>query len=140
VTGRIFTIGWRNSGMLLIEKKTPPRKSIGNVAKPAIGPALSGFFAMPAMIKPSAIKAIKIYNYKEEIIDGLIKISVNFNVTSDEYHDITTLLYNGTFEVKVPDKDLSFKGTIKQYSTSFTNLYENDQVGDFSLSLLEVKH
>ncbi|MBM7661841.1 hypothetical protein JOC85_002648 [Bacillus mesophilus] len=83
---------------------------------------------------------IKVESYKEDNIDGLIKISVDFKVTSDEYHDITTLLYNGTFEVKVLPKGFTFQGTITQYSTSFTNLYEKNQVGVFSLSLLEVKH
>ncbi|WP_456279012.1 DUF3219 family protein [Bacillus sp. AK128] len=82
---------------------------------------------------------IKINSYSEDNIDGLIMISVMFNVTSDDYHDITTLLYKGTFEVKVPEKDLIFQGSIRQYSTSFTNLYEKDQVGVFSLSLLEVR-
>jgi hypothetical protein len=47
-------------------------------------------------------------------------------------------LYKGTFHVNVPEEDLDFQGTIHQYSTSFTNLYEKGQVGDFSLSLIEV--
>jgi hypothetical protein len=80
-----------------------------------------------------------IEDYKEDHIDGLIKISVDFKVTIDEYHDNTPLLYNETFDVKVPPKGLNFQGTMKQYSTSFTNLYEKNQVGDFSLSLLEVQ-
>ncbi|MFD1738669.1 DUF3219 family protein [Bacillus salitolerans] len=84
-------------------------------------------------------KPIKITTYNEDSIDGFIQISVNFKVTSAEYHDMTTLLYNGTFEVKVPERNLTFQGTIIKYSTSITNLYKEDQVGDFSLSLLEVK-
>jgi hypothetical protein len=82
---------------------------------------------------------IKIVHYDEEKVDGLNKITVDFNVTSEEYHDVTTLLYKGTFDVLVPERDLSFRGTIQQYSTSFTNLYIKGQVGDFKLSLLEVK-
>ncbi len=82
---------------------------------------------------------IKVYKYEEEKVDDLYKISVEFNVTSEEYHDITTLLYKGTFNVKVPERDLSFRASIQQYSTSFTNLYIKGQVGEFKLSLLEVK-
>ncbi|MEH7180448.1 DUF3219 family protein [Neobacillus vireti] len=82
---------------------------------------------------------IKVYKYEEEIEHGLIKISVQFNVSSEEYHDITTLLYKGTFNVEVPERELSFRASIHQYSTSFTNLYIKGQVGVFTLSLLEVK-
>jgi hypothetical protein len=81
---------------------------------------------------------IQIYSYEQEIVKGKTKISVDFKVTSEEYHDITTLLYKGTFHVNVPEEDLDFQGTIHQYSTSFTNLYEKGKVGDFSLSLIEV--
>jgi Protein of unknown function (DUF3219) len=83
--------------------------------------------------------SIKIYKYEEEKEGHLHKISVEFNVTSEEYHDITTLLYKGTFDVKVPERDLSFRASIQQYSTSFTNLYIKGQIGEFKLSLLEVK-
>ena len=87
-------------------------------------------------INDTVIKAI---HYEEGKVDGLNKISIDFNVTSEEYHDITILLYKGTFDVKVPERDLAFRGTIQQYSTSFTNLYIKGQVGNFNLSLLEVK-
>ena len=50
--------------------------------------------------------SIKVYKYDEETENGLNKISVEFKVTSEEYHDITTLLYKGTFNVKVPERDL----------------------------------
>jgi hypothetical protein len=83
--------------------------------------------------------SIRVYKYDEEIENGLIKITVQFNVSSEEYHDITTLLYNGTFNVKIPERELSFRASIHQYSTSFTNLYIKGQVGEFTLSLLEVK-
>lgn len=82
---------------------------------------------------------IKLDRYEEEKVNGLHKISVDFKVTSEEYHDVTTLLYNGTFDVKIPERDLAFRGTIQQYSTSVTNLYEKGQIGDFKLSLIEVK-
>ncbi|MCQ6274929.1 DUF3219 family protein [Bacillus sp. V3B] len=83
---------------------------------------------------------IKVKRYKEEKIRGLHNISIHFDVTSDEYHDVTTMLYKGTFDVKVPERDLMFKGKIQEYSTSITNLYEKGRVGDFTLSLLEVKN
>jgi Protein of unknown function (DUF3219) len=83
---------------------------------------------------------IKVTQYREEKVDGLHKISIHFEVTSEDYHDVTTLLYKGTFNVHVPEKSLIFRGTIQEYSTSITNLYDKGQVGDFTLSLLEVKN
>jgi len=88
------------------------------------------------------LNGILIYlrSYEEEKINGLYKISVDFNVTSEEYHDITTLLYSGTFDVKIPERDVTFSGIIYNYSTSFTNLYVKDQIGQYKLTLLEVNH
>ncbi|SEM15272.1 Protein of unknown function [Mesobacillus persicus] len=83
---------------------------------------------------------IQVYEYKEENQQGLHKISVGFKVTSEEYHDVATLLYKETFEVSVPERELQFKGKIINYSTSITNLYEKGQVGDYLLSLLEVQN
>ena len=82
---------------------------------------------------------IKINHYEAEKVNGLHYISVEFDVTSEEYHDIATLLYKGTFEVTVPDSVLFFRGTIQKYSTSITNLYEEGQVGKYKLSLLEIE-
>jgi hypothetical protein len=82
---------------------------------------------------------IKVDSYQEELVNELHKISVNFKVTSAEYHDVTTLLYLGTFNIEVPERVLGFRGTIQEYSTSVTNLYEKGQTGNFKLSLLEVK-
>ena len=83
-------------------------------------------------------RVIQLCSYEEEKVNGLYKVSVDFNVTSEEYHDITTLLYNGTFDVKIPERDIIFRGTIHNYSTSITNLYEKDQVGQYKLTLMEV--
>lgn len=83
---------------------------------------------------------INVTSYKEEIICGLQQISINFKVKSEEYHDISILLYEGTFNVVVPAKNIAFKATIQHYSTSITNLYQQDQVGDYTLCLLEVKN
>lgn len=81
--------------------------------------------------------SISVKSYKEEKRDQLILIHVIFDVTSDEYHDITTLLYKGSFQVKVPERDLLFNGKIYQYSTSITNLYNKGNIGEFTVSLLE---
>lgn len=83
---------------------------------------------------------IKVHSFEERKVNNSTEISVGFEVTSEAYHDIATLLYQGTFDVKVPERALSFRGTIKQYSTSITNLYEKGQVGDYSLTLFEVKN
>ncbi|SMF70646.1 Protein of unknown function [Priestia filamentosa] len=83
---------------------------------------------------------IKVHSFEERKVNNSTEISVGFEVTSEAYHDIATLLCQGTFDVKVPERALSFIGTIKQYSTSITNLYEKGQVGDYSLTLLEVKN
>lgn len=82
---------------------------------------------------------IQLSRYAEEKVNGKYKVSVDFDVTSEEYHDITTLLYGGTFDVKIPERDLTFRGTIYNYSTSITNLYEKDQIGQYKLTLIEVK-
>ena len=82
---------------------------------------------------------IKVHRFEQRKVNNLHEISVGFEVTSEDYHEIATLLYQGTFDVNVPERDLSFRGTIQQYFTSTTNLYEEGQVGDYSLTLLEVK-
>lgn len=83
-------------------------------------------------------RVIHLCSYEEGKVNGLYKVSVDFNVTSDDYHDITTLLYSGTFDVKIPERNLLFRGTIHNYSTSITNLYVEDQIGQFKLTLIEV--
>lgn len=79
---------------------------------------------------------IKVTNYHEEVADKT-QISFDFKVKSSEYHDITTLLYKGSFRVIVPEKELDFEGTILNYYTSVTDLYKENQVGDFHLVLVE---
>ncbi|MGV3465451.1 MAG: DUF3219 family protein [Heyndrickxia sp.] len=82
---------------------------------------------------------IQVEHYSEENVNGLTKITINFKVTSEEYHDIAVLLYRETFDVKVPERGMSFKGSIHQYSTSVTNLYQKGQVADYKVTLLEKK-
>ncbi|MDN4493539.1 DUF3219 family protein [Ureibacillus aquaedulcis] len=83
---------------------------------------------------------IPIEKYEETTVNGLHNIIIDFKVASEDYHDIAVLLYEGTFQITVPVKDLSFKGSIIQYSTSITNLYEKGQIGDYHVSLQEVKN
>ncbi|WP_374722424.1 DUF3219 family protein [Peribacillus tepidiphilus] len=88
---------------------------------------------------------INITNYQEEVVhdkktgEPLQSILFDFKVTSEDYHKITTLLYENNFVVKVPERNLEFRGTINHYSTSITNLYEENAVGDFRVGLIEVK-
>jgi len=81
---------------------------------------------------------ISVYQYHEEKVNDLHKISVGFKVTSEEYHDTAMLLYRETFDVIVPERKLSFRGRITNYSTSITNLYLKGQVGDYQLTLTEI--
>lgn len=73
----------------------------------------------------------------EDSPDVLRHISFDFEVTSEDYHDITTLLYKNDFNVTIPGKNIQFDATISNYSTSITNLYEEGQTGDFHLELEE---
>lgn len=83
-------------------------------------------------------RLIKLIDLENRQIDGMAEIAVEFEVTSEDYHEIATLLYEPIFDVEVPELRLAFKGEIIQYSTSFTNLYEANQVAVYSLTLREV--
>lgn len=72
---------------------------------------------------------IQVDKFKEDTVNDLRKIWIEFRVTNEDYHDIATLLYEGTFDVRIPAKSLSFRGTIEEYSTSITNLYKKGNVG-----------
>ncbi|MGG1574276.1 DUF3219 family protein [Fictibacillus sp. NRS-1165] len=72
-----------------------------------------------------------------EADNGLIRVSFKFKVKHSEYHEITTLLYQNDFEVKVPQMELQFQAKISQYSTSLTDLYKEKAVGEFTLELTE---
>ncbi|KIL44338.1 DUF3219 family protein [Jeotgalibacillus soli] len=86
---------------------------------------------------------INVDHYQDEMVSAsgkeLLKIVVDFKVNHEAYHAITTLLYELNFDVSVPEKNLAFRGTVHNYSTSVTNLYEEDAVGDFHLELIELK-
>ncbi|WP_077617991.1 DUF3219 family protein [Bacillus sinesaloumensis] len=83
--------------------------------------------------------SLKVTEYQEKQVDDLLVITVRFKVTSEEYHDVTTQLYKGKFSLVVPERNIECKVMIKEYSTSITNLYKKDQVGDFTLTLREIK-
>ncbi|MFC3419537.1 DUF3219 family protein [Salinicoccus hispanicus] len=82
---------------------------------------------------------IKLKQYESKETDGLHEVSFTFDVTSEEYHDIAVLLYRETFDVNIPEEDLKFRGTITNYSTSLDNLYEENQTGEFRVTLQEVE-
>lgn len=73
----------------------------------------------------------------EEAHDLLRKLTLDFQVTNEMYHDITTLLYKDDFTITIPGKNITFPGKILNYSTSITNLYEEGNVGTFHLELIE---
>ncbi|KSU89361.1 YkvR family protein [Priestia flexa] len=64
-------------------------------------------------------------------------ITFEFDVTSEAYHDVTTLLYKNKFHVRIPAKNESFFAVIQTYFTSVTNLYQENQIGTFTLTLVE---
>ncbi|SET53767.1 Protein of unknown function [Oceanobacillus limi] len=66
------------------------------------------------------------------------KLTIDFIVSHEDYHDVTTLLYKNNFDVKVPDSNLSFQAKISNYATSITNLYEENSKGTFHLELQEM--
>ncbi|MGI2328674.1 DUF3219 family protein [Planococcus sp. YIM B11945] len=86
-------------------------------------------------------REISALNFLEEtILDGgksKKKIAFDFKVTSEEYHDVAVLLYKMEFRIRVPEKELDFPASISNYSTSITNLYEENQVADYKLELIE---
>ncbi|GAA3728986.1 YkvR family protein [Salinicoccus jeotgali] len=81
---------------------------------------------------------IPIKDYKLENEGGQRRLTVIFNVTSKDYHDIAVLLYERTFDIKLPSESLDFKGTIVNYSTSLDNLYEPGQTAEYRVTLQEV--
>jgi hypothetical protein len=88
---------------------------------------------------------IKVTNFKKDTVrnktdKNLKVISFEFKVRGgNEYHDVTSHLYKTTFDVKVPEKDLVFRGTINNYSTSRTDFTDEDSIADFKLELIEVE-
>ncbi|HEX6595050.1 MAG TPA: DUF3219 family protein [Bacillota bacterium] len=86
---------------------------------------------------------VEAFKYTEDtVVDRkldkkLHTVSFYFHVPSEAYHDVTTLLYENNFTIKVPERNVSFQATIATYSTSITNLYNENEVGTFYLQLIE---
>lgn len=84
---------------------------------------------------------IHVISYHDEFIEKsgvrVRKIAFEFEVTSEKYHEITTLLYGMNFHVKIPERGWIGEATISNYYTSFTNLYEKNQTGIYHLELIE---
>ncbi|ANU09049.1 hypothetical protein BBH88_01210 [Planococcus antarcticus DSM 14505] len=82
-------------------------------------------------------------NFKEEVSEESNskqqkrKISFDFKVTSEEYHDIAVLLYKMHFQIRIPVQKLEFDASISNYSTSITDLYKPGQIADYCLELIE---
>ncbi|MDN5708487.1 MAG: YkvR family protein [Planococcus sp. (in: firmicutes)] len=72
------------------------------------------------------------------LADGRRKISCDFKVTSDAYHDIAVLLYEMNFRVALPAKGQEFDAAISNYFTDTTNLYKGNEVADYHLELTEL--
>ncbi|KMK78106.1 DUF3219 family protein [Alkalihalobacillus pseudalcaliphilus] len=79
-----------------------------------------------------------ISSYQLGLDKGLKVVILDFNVTHEDYHSVTTLLYQNQFELVIPDESLHMKVSIHNYSTSFTNLYKEGEVGQFHLELKEI--
>ncbi len=86
-------------------------------------------------------KEIRLTDYKEKPIyaEGLTsgardveEITVKFNVTKDVYSETAGLLYEGTLDVEVPGRRLSFRGEIINFYSGIINLYEveDDETAD----------
>ena len=66
-----------------------------------------------------------------------VKVSTEFLVTNEDYHDITSLLYKGGFRLEIPSENIGFNAVITKYAAPFTNLYEEGAQGVFQLELTE---
>lgn len=84
-------------------------------------------------------RVIPVTSYKEETKNDRLHVSVTFNVTSEEYHELAMLLYEQTFHVTVPHNGRQFTGTIVHYVTDTTNLYEENQVANYAVTFAQVK-
>lgn len=71
--------------------------------------------------------------------NGRKKIQTTFQVTHEDYHAITTVLYENDFNVEIPSQNLQLHATIQNYSTSLDDLYKEGAVGTFYLELIEAK-
>ncbi|GGO01281.1 DUF3219 family protein [Saccharibacillus kuerlensis] len=77
--------------------------------------------------------------FEVETVEGCKRrvFAFDFKVTHQQYHDVATLLYKGTFRLRVPAAGVDLETDIHNYSTSLDNLYEEGAVGDYHLELAE---
>lgn len=84
---------------------------------------------------------IKAHKFNMDILDqrnkSLKQISFEFTVTSETYHEVTTLLYQNEFLVKVPEENVVFNAKIRNYSTPIINLYEKGNKANYKIVLQE---
>lgn len=67
------------------------------------------------------------------------KVSFRFPVHGgEEYHNVTKMLYNPSFTVKVPEDNLQFTGNITKYATTLADFSDEQQVSIFHLELTEI--
>ncbi|RPF55337.1 DUF3219 family protein [Aquisalibacillus elongatus] len=83
--------------------------------------------------------AVEVDDYKVYETNGRTHIQLEFKVSHEDYHDVTTLLYQNNFKVEIPSENVSLQATIYKYWTSVTNLYKKGNVGQFHLELIEKK-
>lgn len=63
-------------------------------------------------------------------------VSIVFDVASEDYHHLSEHLYQEEFRVRIPgDDNEEFEAKIINFSTSLDNLYEEDSVGEYNITL-----
>lgn len=66
--------------------------------------------------------------------EGTVRIA--FDVASEDYHNLSKHLYKEEFLVRLPgSNNEEFRARIINYSTSLDNLYEEDNVGEYRITL-----
>ncbi|SOC44743.1 DUF3219 family protein [Salinicoccus kekensis] len=95
-------------------------------------------------------KEIELTDYKDKPIfaEGVKsgardveEITVSFNVTKDVYSETAGLLYEGTLDVEVPEKNLAFRGEIINFYSGIVNLYEaedNETADEYTVTFKNV--
>lgn len=75
---------------------------------------------------------------KRDEEEGTVRIA--FDVASEDYHNLSEHLYKEEFLVRLPgNNNEEFRARIINYSTSLDNLYEEDNVGEYRITLKEEK-
>ena len=64
------------------------------------------------------------------------EVRITFDVASEDYHHLSEHLYQEEFKVRIPgNNNEEFDGKIVNFSTSLDNLYEEDNVGEYKITL-----